>query len=575
MQIRTGSIVLKAIFITFLVLLTGFSSDIIAQDGAEESVSRQRQIDQPEDRAGRHKRPQGGNNRVRTIDGSGNNLDDTEMGASFIELLRIVDPDYGDGISTLAGEGRPSARAVSNAVSLQEESIPNTLGASDFLWQWGQFVDHDIDLTEGTDPPESANIEVPIGDPFFDPDGTGTEVIELNRSIYNESSGTGTDNPRQQLNEISAWIDASNVYGSDEERANALRTNDGTGKLKTSEGNLLPFNTEGLPNAGGPSDTLFLAGDVRANEQVALTAMHTLFVREHNRLAEEYASQHPNWDGEQIYQKAREIVGAQMQVITYNEYLPALLGRRALSRYRGYDSEVNARIGNLFSAAAYRYGHSALSPTILRLDSDGNEIAEGNLSLSEAFFAPFRIIDQGGIEPVLRGLSAQLCQRVDPLVVDDVRNFLFGEPGSGGFDLVSLNIQRGRDHGLPGYNDVREALGLTRAQDFEDVSSDSEIQDRLSSIYESVDNMDVWVGGLSEDPLLNSHVGELFYTVIVMQFEDLRDGDRFWYERTLSNDEIRKVERTKLSDIIRRNTNIDREIPDDVFHVRDGSGAPN
>ncbi|MCH8014374.1 MAG: peroxidase family protein, partial [Candidatus Dadabacteria bacterium] len=571
MQIRTGSIVLKAIFITFLVLLTGFSSDIIA----EESVSRQRQINHPEDRARQHRRPHGGNNRVRTIDGSGNNLDDTEMGASFIELLRIVDPDYGDGISTLAGEGRPSARAVSNAVSLQEESIPNTLGASDFLWQWGQFVDHDIDLTEGTDPPESANIEVPIGDPFFDPDGTGTEVIELNRSIYNESSGTGTDNPRQQLNEISAWIDASNVYGSDEERANALRTNDGTGKLKTSEGNLLPFNTEGLPNAGGPSDTLFLAGDVRANEQVALTAMHTLFVREHNRLAEEYASQHPNWDGEQIYQKAREIVGAQMQVITYNEYLPALLGRRALSRYRGYDSEVNARIGNLFSAAAYRYGHSALSPTILRLDSDGNEIAEGNLSLSEAFFAPFRITDQGGVEPVLRGLSAQLCQRVDPLVVDDVRNFLFGEPGSGGFDLVSLNIQRGRDHGLPGYNDVREALGLTRAKDFEDVSSDSEIQDRLSSVYESVDDIDIWAGGLSEDTLLNSHVGELFYTVIVMQFEDLRDGDRFWYGRTLSNDDIRKVERTKLSDIIRRNTNIDREIPDDVFHVRDGSGAPN
>lgn len=57
-------------------------------------------------------------------------------------------------------------------------------------------------------------------------------------------------------------------------------------------------------------------------------------------------------------------------------------------------------------------------------------------------------------------------------MVDDVRNFLFGEPGSGGFDLASLNIQRGRDHGLLGYNDVREAHGLTRAQGFEDVSSD-------------------------------------------------------------------------------------------------------
>ena len=568
MQTRTSSIVHKSIFIALLVLLTGFSSDILAQDEAEDSVSRQRRIDQPEDRAERHRRPQGGVNTVRTIDGSGNNLDDTEMGAAFIELLRLVNPDYGDGISSLAGEGRPSARAVSNAVNSQDASIPNTLGASDFLWQWGQFVDHDIDLTEGTDPPESANIEVPTGDPFFDPDGTGTQVIELNRSIYNETTGTGTDNPRQQLNEISAWIDGSNVYGSDEERANALRTNDGTGKLKTSEGNLLPFNIEGLPNAGGPAPTLFLAGDVRANEQVGLTAMHTLFVREHNRLAEQYASENPNWDGEQIYQKAREIVGAQMQVITYNEYLPALLGRRALSRYGGYDREVNAHIANMFSSAAYRYGHSALSPTLLRLDSEGNEISEGNLSLSEAFFSPFRITDEGGIEPLLRGLANQECQRIDPYVVDDVRNFLFGEPGSGGFDLASLNIQRGRDHGLPGYNDVREALGLTRAQGFEDVSSDPEIQDRLSSIYESVDDIDLWVGGLSEDPLPNSHVGELFFTVIKDQFEALRDGDRLWYEKILSNDEIGRVERTKLSDIIRRNTDIDKEIQDDVFHVR-------
>ncbi|CAN0516682.1 unnamed protein product, partial [Scytosiphon promiscuus] len=196
---------------------------------------------------------------IRTIDGSRNNKNDAEMGAAFTELLRFVGPDYGGGISTLAGQNRPSARAVSNAVSAQEESIPNTLRASDFLWQWGQFLDHDIDLSEGADPAEAANIEVPLGDPFFDPDGSGDQVIEFNRTLYEEASGTSADNPREQLNEISGWIDASNVYGSDEERANALRTNDGTGKLKTSEGNLLPFNTEGLPNAGGGSADLFLA----------------------------------------------------------------------------------------------------------------------------------------------------------------------------------------------------------------------------------------------------------------------------------------------------------------------------
>lgn len=247
--------------------------------------------------------------------------------------------------------------------------------------------------------------------------------------------------------------------------------------------------------------------------------------------------------------------------------MPALLGRRALPPYRGYDSDVNASIANMFSTAAYRYEHSALSPTLLRPDSDGNEIAEGNLSLSDAFFAPFRITDQGGIEPVLRGLSAQPCQQVDLAVVDDVRNFRFGAPGSGGFDLVSLNIQRRRDHGLPGYNDVREAHGLLRAQSFEDVCSDPEIQDGLSSVYESVDDIELWVGGLAEDPLPGSHVGELFFIIIKDQFETLRDGDRYWYARTLSKDEKNEVEGTTLSDIIRRNTTIGEEIPANVFRI--------
>lgn len=568
MHYRLNISFVTSLFVAILVLVVSFSPQLVAQEESQDSVSRQRDINHPKDRDDKHRRPKGGDDTVRTIDGSANNKNDSEMGAAFTELLRFVTPDYGDGVSALAGEDRPSARAVSNAVSAQEGSIPNTLQASDFLWQWGQFLDHDIDLSEGADPAEPANIEVPQGDPFFDPDGTGDQIIGFNRTIYEDASGTGTDNPRQQLNEISAWIDASNVYGSDEERANALRTNDGTGKLKTSEGNLLPFNTEGLPNAGGGSADLFLAGDVRANEQVGLTVMHTLFVREHNRLAEEYAERHPEWDGERIYQKARQIVGAQMQVITYKEFLPALLGDRPLPRYRRYDRDVDGSIRNLFSTAAYRFGHSALSPTLLRLDSQGNEIAEGNLSLSSAFFSPFRLTDEGGIEPLLRGLASQECQKIDPFVVDDVRNFLFGQPGSGGFDLASLNIQRGRDHGLPGYNDVRESLGLSRARDFSDVSSDVGVQNRLASVYESIDDIDLWVGGLSEDPLPGSHLGELFATIIKGQFQALRDGDRYWYKETLSDNEIRRVERTKLSDIIRRNTEIGDEIQDDVFRVR-------
>jgi peroxidase len=504
---------------------------------------------------------------IRSIDGSGNNLDDQQMGAVFAPLLRLIAPDYADGVSELAGPSRPSPRVISNVVNAQNGSIPDPLGSSDFLWQWGQFVDHDIDLTDGADPPEPADIACPLGDPFFDPEGAGSGVIPFNRSLYDHASGVDIDNPRQQINEITAWIDASNVYGSDSERALALRTNDGTGRLKTSEGNLLPFNKEGLPNAGGPSDTLFFAGDVRANEQVGLTALHTLFVREHNRLAETIARDHPDLDGDQIYEKARQIVGAEIQVITYKEFLPELLGRGAIPPYRGYDPETNARIANEFSTATYRFGHSMLSPTLLRLDENGSEIDAGHLSLRDAFFAPQRLIDEGGIEPILRGLASQVCQNVDPYIIDDVRNFLFGEPGAGGFDLASLNIQRGRDHGLPSYNDVRVALGLRRAMSFEDVSSDSNIQDRLAAVYDNVDDIDLWIGGLSEDHLQGSHVGELFYILIKRQFEALRDGDRFWYELTLSDKELLEIEQTELSDIIRRNTDIDNEIQDNVFHA--------
>ena len=351
------------------------------------------------------------------------------------------------------------------------------------------------------------------------------------------------------------------------ERANALRTLDGNGTLKTSEGNLLPLNVDGLANAGGNSVNLFVAGDVRANEQVGLTIMNTLFVCEHNRLAVMLRDRHPQWTGEQIYQKARQLVGAAMQIITYSEYLPVLLGPGALSRYRGYREDVNAAIANSFSTAAYRYGHSALSETLLGLEEFGQENLHGNLSLRDAFFNPGALIEEGGIEPILRGLAAQTCQTVDARVIDDVRNFLFGPPGAGGFDLVTLNIQRGRDHGLPSYNDAREAMGFERAFGYEDISSDFETQARLASIYDSPDDIDLWVGGLSEDPVPGAHVGLLFHAMVSEQFEALRDGDRYWYSLKLNEKERRMVEHLRLSDIIRLNTEINDELPDDVFRT--------
>ncbi|WP_287517938.1 peroxidase family protein [Okeania sp. SIO2C2] len=169
-------------------------------------------------------------NTFRTINGLNNNLQNpefgsaTEKGTRYTQLLRLGPEAYEDGLSEPRDGGLttplelPSARAVSNAIADQgEESIANDFKLSDWFWQWGQFIDHDIDLTEADSSGDSFPIPVPTGDPDFDSFGTGTQTIPLTRSIFDPA--TGTTNPREQINEITAFLDGSMVYGSDEATA--------------------------------------------------------------------------------------------------------------------------------------------------------------------------------------------------------------------------------------------------------------------------------------------------------------------------------------------------------------------
>jgi len=499
----------------------------------------------------------------RTIDGMFNNLDRPWLGSANVPLTRVATPAYGDASGDIpARADGPSARAVSNAVNAQVASRPNELRVSDMLWQWGQFLDHDVGETPFADPPEHFDIPVPAGDRWFDPRGTGTQTIKLDRSGYQIVDGR-----REQVNHITAFVDASNVYGSDGPRARELRTLDGTGELKTSDGGLLPFNVNGFPNAPDDDDpSFFLAGDVRANEQVGLTAMHTLFVREHNHWARQIRAADPTLPGDEVYERARAIVAAEMQAITYNEFLPLLLGEGALAPYEGYRSDLDPGIANVFSAAAYRVGHTMLSGTLLRRQSDGSPIAAGDLSLADAFFTPREVIDHG-IDSVLRGLTMQRAQEIDNLVVDEVRNFLFGPPGAGGFDLASLNIQRGRDHGLPDYNTLRRVFGLPTIDTFEDINPDPAVWQGFAAVYDSVDAIDPWPAMLAEPQVPGALVGPTLRTILAEQFRRLRDGDRFWYTAYLPQDLISLVERQTLTTILRRHTSIGEEVGLNAFIV--------
>jgi hypothetical protein len=481
---------------------------------------------------------------VRSIDGSSNNLAHPTWGADDTDFLRVAPAQYADGVSAPAGASRPSARQVSDTVSAQGDAdIPSANGLSAMAYAWGQFLDHDMDLTaSGT---QEFDIPVPAGDPTFDPTGTGTQVIPMTRSGSDPATGTSRANPRQQVNTITAWIDGSMVYGSDAVTAASLRTFTG-GRLKTSAGDLLPVD----PNSG-----MFLAGDVRANENPELTSLQTLFVREHNRVAGQIAAANPALSDEQVYQQARAWVIAEIQAVTYNEWLPTLLGPGAIAPYSGYKPNVNPSIANEFATAAYRFGHSMVGDDIEFLGNDGRDVAP-TVSFADAFFNP-SLVEQSGIDPLLKYLASDPSQEIDTKVVDSLRNMLITAPGmTMNLDLASLNVQRGRDHGLADYNTTRAAYGLPKVTDFGQITSNKTLQAELKSLYGSVSNIDLWVGVLAEDHLKGSSAGPLLQRILADQFTRLRDGDRFWYENTFTGPQLNQLRNTHLADLIMRNTDL-------------------
>jgi len=512
---------------------------------------------------------------IRSLDGTNNNLLNPSFGAANQPFIWGTTVDYGDGIATLAGEGRPSSRVISNLICHQDSFMANELDLSDFVWTWGQFIDHDMMLSVSANPSELVEIAVPMCDVHFDPNCTGTVKIHMRRAEYDLNTGTSVANPRTPINRTTAFLDASVIYGSESFRLAWMRKYQ-DGKMKESVDGLLPYNTVtgkyGAaidPNApsmaleGGFPQQYFISGDIRANEQPTLTCLHILFIREHNRLCDEIKQLQPNWNDEQIFQKARKLVGGLIQAITYEEFLPTIGVN--LTPYNGYDATINPGIMNSFSGAAFRFGHSAVTGTLVRYDEE-EEFSFGSIDLRTAFTNPTFLKDEGGIEPFLRGLAAQKHQKIDTKVTSDLRNFLFGNPAAGGLDLVALNIERGREKGLPSFNTVRQNFGLTAISNFNQITADISLQQQLQQLYGTVDSIDAWIGLMAEDHQSGAIFGPCMIEIMRYQFETLRDGDRLYYENDpgLSNLEISTIKQTRLADIIRRNTTI-QTIQDSVF----------
>ncbi|MPC38869.1 Peroxidasin [Portunus trituberculatus] len=231
--------------------------------------------------------------------------------------------------------------------------------------------------------------------------------------------------------------------------------------------------------------------DSRVNEQPGLTAIHTLWMREHNRIARELQSINPRWSDELLFQEARRIVVAELQHITFNEWLPIIVGRNFMDSFgikvlnRGYSFDYNANLNpnmnNEFSTAAFRFGHSLVQGT-LRMFSEAGGVS--TIQLRNHFNSPHMIQNEGKLDEIVRSFAQLAIQKFDSFVTKDLSNHLFQTPATQfGMDLMSLNIHRGRDHGIATYNSIREICGLRRATNFNDLKDQMDIKARLNCMH--------------------------------------------------------------------------------------------
>lgn len=515
--------------------------------------------------------------KYRTISGLCNNRQNPLWGAANTPLVRWLPAEYEDGETEPKGWNRgrlhngfqlPAPREVSQKI-LRGSTKGTDNVYSQLLVEWGQYIDHDITFT-----PQSSASAALWADhdclstcenmhPCFpiqteDASSGGRRCMPFYRSSAacpldgGGRQDVGRAAQRQQTNAITSFIDASLVYGHTAELESSLRDLSGlSGKLATNGrfrdggGRAYLPSVAAVPSACHQEPQserveCFSAGDSRVSEGLPLAALHTLWLREHNRVAEVLKRINPHWNPETIYQETRKIVGALHQIITMRDYVPKILGSESFERhvgsYGGYDPTTDPSASNVFATAAFRFGHATVPPVLRRLNQSFQEDERfPHLSLHSTFFSPWRIVREGGIEPVLRGgIGSAAASAVGPNVVTEElteRLVVLNVPWH--VDLASLNLQRGRDHALPGYNRWRTFCGLKRIEslsDFKEVASDGRIAEKIFKAYKQPDNIDVWLGGLVEKLLPGSRTGPLFACLIGRQMKALRDGDRFWWE---------------------------------------------
>ncbi|XP_053983818.1 peroxidasin-like isoform X1 [Hylaeus anthracinus] len=508
--------------------------------------------------------------RYRTHTGKCNNGLHPTWGAALEAYVRFLPPEYVDGVS-MPRTDLPSAREVSSKVHSGGLDLKHPyLMALTALF--GQFLIHDLAHTPKMELPDGAKLKCcDVDYEHFHPEcfpiraDNTIGCMEYSRSApHPGNSLQGCKlGPRQQINQASSYLDLSPVYGSSEDIAKALRSGKG-GLLNTQRKNLpMPSPKYESCRSANKAFPCFLSGDSRVNENPGLTLMHVLFLREHNRVAAELGQLNPHWDDERLYQEARRIVIAEMEHITYNEFLPVVLGETSLDKYqlrlahrgyfRGYDTRTDATLSNAVASAGLFF-IAALTPKTLDLVDSRSALKSGERSLLSAFYAPQEFYEAGAIDRLISGATAGHSRKPLPPGLNEIlleRYFHDGKSNDIAVDYAAQVIQQGRDHGLSPYIRWRTFCDLPDISSFDDLrgSMAKDTIERLRAVYKNVEDIDLVTGALSEAPVSDSVLGPTFLCLLGRTFRNLRLGDRYWYENANSPgsfplsqlEEIRKV----------------------------------
>ncbi|KAK5650907.1 hypothetical protein RI129_001936 [Pyrocoelia pectoralis] len=411
--------------------------------------------------------------------------------------------------------------------------------------------------------PLCAQISVPFDDPFYSE--LFVRCIPYVRSVSTIRSDCSFG-PREQLNQATHCLDGSHIYGVDNAKLNQLRQFR-NGLLRysgTSSRMFLPKSSHPMNDCqyDDQNGTCYISGDTRVNMVPQLTLLHTLWLREHNRLATKLKWINAHWNDEKLFQEARRIVIATVQHITYGEWLPIILGSNAIDKpdFPTKASEVDPRTSNSFATAAIKFFNSLFDDYIGTYD---HHRKLQRLYILKDYFNKPNILEDN-FNGLIRGLATQESLKLDLNYVDSIKNHLFQSKGHG-YDAISLDIQRGRDHGLPTYTSFRSLIGypnVTEFSELEDVIPMKHLN-LLREVYKSPEDIDVLVGGMAEKPLRNSLLGPTFSYIIREQM--MRTKNAF------TDAQLREIQKVTLARIFCDNSDDIKFMQLNVFKQITGS----